>query len=73
MTGLTEELATRRLLYQTPRVHHGHPVGGLGHHPQVVSDEQDRHTGLLLNALEQAQHLGLDGHIQGGGGLVRDQ
>ena len=38
-----------------------------------MSDEQYRHAGLLLKPPEQVQDLGLDGDVEGGGRLVRDQ
>ena len=38
-----------------------------------MGDEEDRQPGLGLQPLEQAQHLGLDGDVQGRGGLVGDQ
>ena len=31
------------------------------------------HAQLLLQILQQVQNLRLDGHVQGGGGLVGDQ
>jgi hypothetical protein len=54
-------------------VHDRQPVRGLGHHPQVMGDEEHRQPGLRLQPLEQAQHLGLNGDVQGRGGLVGDQ
>ena len=71
--GAGEEVGGAGRLHDLPGVHHRQPVGGLGHHPQVVGDEQDGHPGLALEALEQAQDLGLDGHVQGRGGLVGDE
>ena len=38
-----------------------------------MGDQQDTGTVLLLELFHQVQDLGLDGHVQGGGGLVGDQ
>ena len=38
-----------------------------------MGDEQDRHPGLLLEALQQLQILELDGDIERGGRLVGNQ
>ena len=55
------------------QVHHGHPVAHFGHGAQVVGDEEDGHAQLLLEGLHQLQDLGLNGHVQGGGGFVGNQ
>ena len=38
-----------------------------------MGDENDAGALFLLQFVHQPQNLGLDGHIQGGGGLVRNQ
>ena len=63
----------RAALHHPARVHHGHGVAELGHHTQVVGDEHDGGVELLLQLAHQFQNLGLDGHIQGGGGFVGQQ
>ena len=40
------------------------PVGGLGHHTQIVGDDDRRGTGLLLHGVQDVQHLRLDGHVR---------
>jgi hypothetical protein len=37
-----------------------------------VGDHDHRGAGLVLGLLEHLQHLGLDGHVEGRGGLVGD-
>ena len=38
-----------------------------------MGDNDDGHTQLFLQILHQFQDLGLDGHVQGGGGFVGDE
>jgi hypothetical protein len=54
-------------------VHHQHALHGVGHHAQVVADQQQAHAVLAHQFGDQVQHLALDGHVQRGGGLVGDQ
>ena len=56
-----------------PGVHHGDAVAHLGHDAEVMGDEDQRHIGLPLQVFEQAEILGLDGHIERGRGLVGQQ
>ena len=44
-----------------------------GHDAQVVGDKNDGGAQLFVYGPEQVQDLGLDGYIQGGGGLIRDE
>ena len=45
----------------------------LGHHAEVVGDEQHRDAELLPQAGQQLEDLRLDGDVERGGRLVRDQ
>src|SRR5699024_10631117 len=67
-----EDLLGGALLHHTAGIHDHHVVGHLGDDAQVVGDEHDGGVDLVLQMPQQVQHLGLDGHIQGGGGLVGD-
>jgi hypothetical protein len=49
------------------------PVGQIGHHAKVMGDEYHAHAHVPLNALQEFENLGLDGYVQGGGGLVAYQ
>jgi hypothetical protein len=60
----------RRLLHQDAGIHDGHPLGDVGHHPQVVGDEEHCQIHFSLEAGQKGQYLGLDGDIQSGGGFV---
>jgi len=52
---------------------HDRLVGELAHDGQVVADQDVGDVRLVADVGEQVQHLGLDGHIQRGDGLVEDQ
>src|SRR5215213_1121311 len=62
-----------RVLDYAARVHDGDPVGGFGDDPEVVRDEEDRQVEFLPEPPEQLEDLRLNGHIEGGRGLVGDQ
>ena len=68
--GTPVQLLRGSHLHQTALVHHPDAVGEVLHHRQVVGDEQDGQIHLLLEAVEQVDHLGLDGHVQRADGLV---
>ena len=69
--GAGEELGGGGLLDHLAGVHHRHAVGHLVDHAHIVGDED--HPGVLAVQLEhQLEDLGLDGDIEGGGGLVGD-
>ena len=53
-------------------VHHHHAVGHAGNHTEVVGDEDHRGMGALTSGGEHFEHLGLHGHVEGGGRLVGD-
>nr|BFF18207.1 hypothetical protein GCM10025730_17280 [Promicromonospora thailandica] len=68
---MLEDLGRGALLDEHAVGHDQHPVGDAPDHRQVVADEQ--HPGALVAQLtEQSQHTGLDGLVEGGGGLVGD-
>ena len=73
MPGVLEDGAHIRVFHLFPCVHHHHVPGDLGDNAQIVGDEDDGGLGLFLQARHELEDLGLDGHIQGGGGLVRDE
>ena len=69
VSRLGEDLVARPAFHDAAGVHHGDPLAH-GRQGQVMGDEDDRQAETLLKVLEQLQHLGLDHHIQRGGGLV---
>ena len=68
-----EDRVRTALLNLVAAIHDQHAVGHLGHHAHVVRDEDHAHVHFLLQLPDQLQDLGLDGHVQRGGGLVGDQ
>ena len=73
MPGIKEHLVGHADLDDLSGVHDRHPVCHVGHNAQIMSDVDDGHPALFLQASDQVQDLGLNGHIQGGGGLIADQ
>ena len=71
--GVVEDLVQRALLHDPARVHHGHAVGDVGHHAQVVGHQDHGRARLVAQRPDPVQDLGLDGHVQCRGGLVGDQ
>ena len=60
-------------LDQARRIHDVHAVGVAGDDAEVVGDDDDRHAEPAGEVLHQLQDLRLDGDVERGGGLVRDQ
>ena len=57
-------------LHHLPAVHDDDLVGHVGDDAQVVGDEDDGGAELALQVPHHVEHLGLDGDVQCGGGLV---
>jgi len=70
---LVEDLVDGAGLHDLACVHHVHIIGHLCHNAQIMGDVNDRDAALTLDAADQLQDLGLNGHIQCRGGLVTDQ
>ena len=66
-------MGRRTLLHQMALLQHRHPVGHLGHHAEVVRDEQHARALLTLQLADEFQDLRLGGDIQRRGGLVGDE
>ena len=73
VADVLEQLHRVGRLDLSPGVHDHHAVGSAGDHPHVVRDQDDPHAELALEPVEQLQDLGLDRHVERGGGLVGDQ
>ena len=71
--GVGEEVRHRPRLHDLTCVHHGGSLTDVGDDTEVVGDEQDRHLALRLQPAQQVEDLGLDGHVEGGGGFVGDE
>src|SRR5699024_19579 len=70
--GVVEDIVGSALFHHAAGVHDHHIVGHAGHHAKIVGDEHDGGVDLLLELHQKIQDLRLDGHVQGGGGLVGD-
>ena len=73
MRGLRKEFVHAGLLDHLAGIHDRHALGMVGHHAQVVGDEEHAHAGVFLQARHQRQNLRLNRHVEGGGGLISDQ
>ena len=56
-----------------PGVHHRHIVCDFRDNPEVVGDQEHRHPKLILEFLDEAHDLRLDGDIEGRGRLIGDE
>ena len=54
-------------------LHHHEGVGAVGGDGEVVGDQEDSSPGRLAQLVDEVQHRGLDGDVQGAGGFVGDQ
>ena len=73
MLRIVKDLFDRAFLNLVAAEHHDHPVGDLRHHRHIVRDKQHSRAGLALQAVNQCQNFGLDGHIQRGCRFIGDQ
>jgi len=55
MLGTQQDVACRAVLDQLALPHHGHTLGNLGHHTEIMGDEEDRGAMASLQFLEEAQ------------------
>ena len=65
-----EQRVAVRGLDDRAQVHHRDPVADVPDHRQVVGDEQVRQPEVVLQLLQQVEHLRLDRHVQRGHRLV---
>ena len=70
MLGLVVDLICQAGFHDLAAVHDVHTAAGAGYNAQVVGDEDNARTGLFLELLDKLDDLGLDGHVQSGGGLI---
>ena len=55
------------------RIHNRNGITGFRHNAQVMGNEDHGGSKLLLQLIDHAQNLRLNGHVQRRGGLVRQQ
>jgi len=68
--GLIETVHWLILFRQFTLLHHRHAVGHCRYQRQIMTDQPQRHTRLLLYIFQQRQYLGLNVYIQGRGGFI---
>lgn len=73
VAGRGEDGLGRAGFDQFAGIHHRHLVGHARHDAKIVGDQDHRHVHLAREIHQKAQYLGLDGHVERGGGFVRDQ
>ena len=73
MARFREDVAHLAGFHHLAPVHDHDFLGDVGDHAQIVGDHQHRHAKLGLKVAEQLEDLRLDGDVEGGGRLVRDQ
>ncbi len=73
MFGVREEGHHVGLLDDLTGVHDGDPIRHLGHHSQIVGDEDHGRVGVPLQIAHEVQDLRLDRDVQRRRRLVRDQ
>ncbi len=71
--GAREDLPHVALLHRLARVHDDDAVRDLGHHAEIMGDEEDRHAELALQPAHQVEDLGLDGDVERRRRLVGDE
>ena len=70
---VAEHVARGTLLDELAGIQHADTVAHLRDHAQVVRDEQERGSELLLERQDQLEDLGLDRRVERGRRLVEDQ
>ena len=69
---MVDDLADGAFFDDAAGVHHGNAVGILRNDAHVVRNEEDGGSRLFGHVLENGEHLGLHGHVQGGRRFVGD-
>jgi peptide/nickel transport system ATP-binding protein len=63
MAGIADHLVGAAQLDDLAEIHHGHPVGNVPHHREVVGDEDHAQAHLFHQVGEQVEDLRLDRHV----------
>ena len=72
MRGRVKDVSDRAGLDQFTRIHHRDLVSHAGHNAEVMGDQDHGHVHLAPQIVEQPQDLRLNGHVERGGRLIRD-
>ena len=67
-----EDVAHRRLFDDFARIHHGHPIGGLRDHAEIVGDEEHRQVIGRAHLPEEVENLRLNRDVERRRRLVCD-
>ena len=73
MAGREKQFLGRRDLDDLAEIHDRDLVADMGHHRQVVGDEQEGQAHLLLKGFQKVEDVRLDRHVQRGDAFVGDQ
>ena len=73
MARIPEDIVGRPLLDELAGVQDADAVAHLGDDREIVADKQQRGVELRPQPHDQVEHLGLDGGVQSGRGLVEDE
>jgi hypothetical protein len=68
-----EQLVDRAFLGLSAGVHHHDSVGDVGHHAEVMGDQDDGGSEPAAQLPQQVENAGLDGDVERCRGLVGDQ
>ena len=71
--GVVKDAGSRAAFDHYAAVQHECLVGELAYDGQVVADQDVGDAGLVADVGEQVENLGLDRHVEGRDGLVKDQ
>ena len=70
MCRVIENVPHGSAFHHSTGIHNHDPVAHFRHDAEIMGDEDDGQAGLILNFPQQAQVLGLNGHVERGGGLI---
>ena len=73
MAGMIENIIRRSSFADASAVHDNDLIAHGGNDAKIMSDQNDRHTQLLLKILHQLQNLSLNGYVQSRRRLICDQ
>ena len=68
-----EQCGGAAVLDDLPGIHHQDAPDGVGDHAHIVGDQDEAHAAIALEREQQLQDLRLNGHVERGRRLVRDQ
>ena len=72
MARVVVDRRCRAALDDAPRIHDVDPLGVARHHAEIVRDDDERHVEPARQPVHELHDLRLDGHVERGRRLVRD-